>query len=207
MTSVRNFDRKKRNKENRKQKPVILIVAEGENVTESKYFKSFQRQNASCNIRIIIAKHVTDPEGMLQAIERRWRDLELDARKGDQAYVVLDLDCDQNKAELIKELESQTKEVQFIVSNPCFEVWFLLHFRYSTKQYLTSSAVIKDLRTYMPEYEKNADIADKIENLNKSALENAEKLRSYFEDLGYEWPSQDCNPRTDVDMVVKVIKS
>lgn len=43
MTSVRKFDHKKRNIENRKQKPVVLIVAEGDNVTESQYFKSFQK--------------------------------------------------------------------------------------------------------------------------------------------------------------------
>lgn len=46
MTPVRKFENKKRNSESRKQKPIILIVAEGDNVTESQYFKSFQRQKA-----------------------------------------------------------------------------------------------------------------------------------------------------------------
>ena len=207
MTSVRKFDHKKRNIENRKQKPVVLIVAEGDNVTESQYFKSFQKQNASCNIRIIIAKHVTDPEGMLKAVKQRWKELELDARKGDKAYVVLDLDCDDNKASLIKGLEERTKEIQFIVSNPCFEAWFLLHFKYSTKPYYSSEAVIKELKKYMPEYEKTMDAYNKISEKTNFAIKNAEKLREYFEELGYEWPSQECNPRTDVDMVVKMIKS
>ena len=92
MSSERAFEKKKRNTEIRKQKPVILIVAEGENVTESQYFKSFQTQNAKCNIRITLAKHVTDPEGMFKAVQMKWKELGLDARKGDKAYVVLDLD-------------------------------------------------------------------------------------------------------------------
>jgi len=206
MTSVRKFERKRRNTETRKQKPIILIVAEGTNVTESQYFKSFQRQNAKCNIRIIIAKHITDPEGMLKALQQKWHDLGLDSRKGDRAYVVLDLDCDDDKADLIAGLESKTKEVKFIVSNPCFEVWFLLHYRYSTKQYYSSEAVVKDLKTLMPDYEKNLDISDQLESMNCEAIGNAEKLRRYFDELGYKWPSNACNPRTDVDFVVSIIK-
>lgn len=205
MTPVRKFENKKRNSESRKQKPIILIVTEGDNVTESQYFKSFQRQNSKCNIRIIIAKHVTDPDGMVKAIKQKWKELELDARKGDKAYVVLDLDCDDDKANIIRKLGNKTKEVQFVVSNPCFEVWFLLHFRYSTKPYYSSDAVIKDLKTYIPEYEKNMDLSYKIADNTIKALENAEKLRKYFEELGCEWPSNARNPQTDADDVIRTI--
>ena len=85
MTSARRFESKKRNSELRKQKPIILIVAEGENVTETQYFRSFQRRNADKNIRIILAKHVTDPEGMLKALQNKWKEMSLDSRKGDKA--------------------------------------------------------------------------------------------------------------------------
>ncbi len=206
MTPERKFDKKKRNIESRKPKPVILIVAEGENVTETQYFKSFQNQNASCNIRLTLAKHITDPEGMLKAIQTRWKDLGLDARKGDRAYVVLDLDCDDNKAKLIKTIQRKAKETRFIISNPCFEVWFLLHFKYSTKQFVNSDNVLKDLKTYIPGYKKNLDVSGKIEPLREQAIANSEKLREYFVELGYEWPSNACNPYTDVDILMKRIK-
>ncbi len=207
MSTERFFEKKKRNTETRKQKPVILIVAEGENVTESQYFKSFQRQNPTCNIRLALAKHVTDPEGMLKAIQIRWKELGLDARKGDKAYVVLDLDCDRDKARLIRKIQKDSKETQFIISNPCFEVWFLLHFRYSTKQYLSGDAVIKDLKTFIPVSKKELDISSQLDSSRKTAIENAEKLRQYFDELGYEWPSIECNPMTDVDIVVKKTNS
>lgn len=207
MSSERFFEKKKRNTESRKQKPVILIVAEGENVTESQYFKSFQKQNSTCNIRLALAKHVTDPEGMLKAIQIRWKELGLDARKGDKAYIVLDLDCDHDKAALINRIQKNSKEAQFIVSNPCFEVWFLLHFRYSTRQYLSGDAAVKDLKTYISEYKKNLDISDQLYSSRNMAIENAERLRKYFEELGYDWPSVECNPMTDVDLIVKKINS
>ncbi len=207
MSTERSFEKKKRNTETRKQKPVILIVAEGENVTESQYFKAFQKQNPKCNIRLALAKHVTDPEGMLKAIQVRWKELDLDARKGDKAYIVLDLDCDQNKAALIRKIQKNSKEAQFIISNPCFEVWFLLHFRYSTKQYLSGEAVIKDLKTFVPEYKKNLDISGQLDSSRGMAIKNAKRLRNYFDELGYDWPSDECNPMTDVDIIVKKIIS
>jgi len=181
-------------------------VAEGENVTESQYFKSFQKQNSRCNIRIILAKHITDPEGMLKAVQLKWRELELDARKGDKAYVVLDLDCDENKAALIKRLQLKSKEVQFIVSNPCFEVWFLLHFKYSTKEFLSGNAVVHELRNYISEYEKNLDVSGMLAPLQDKAFNNVDKLIKYFDEMGYKWPSIECNPRTDAGMIVDVIK-
>lgn len=47
---ARSFSRKKRNTATRRQKPLILIIAEGQNVTESQYFRHFQEQHADYNI-------------------------------------------------------------------------------------------------------------------------------------------------------------
>ncbi len=206
MTPERKFERKRRNTENRKQKPIILIVAEGENVTETQYFKSFQKQNGKCNIRLTIAKHITDPEGMLRAIQIRWKEMGLDARKGDRAYVVLDLDCNDDKAQLIKRIQATAKETRFIISNPCFEVWFLLHFKYSTKQFANSDEVIRNLKVYIPGYRKNLDVSETIDSMREQAKVNAKKLRDYFDELGYEWPSNDCNPCTDIDILLNKIE-
>ncbi len=205
MTSARRFESKKRNSELRKQKPIILIVAEGENVTETQYFRSFQRRNADKNIRIILAKHVTDPEGMLKALQNKWKEMSLDSRKGDKAYVVLDLDCDEKKAALISELGMKARDVEFIVSNPCFEVWFLLHYKYSTKQFYSGEAVIKELRSYIPNYEKNLDVSGKLETLEQEAIQNSDKLRKFFVNQKCRWPAIDCNPRTDADLIVRTL--
>ena len=51
---ARSFSRKKRNTATRRQKPLILIIAEGQNVTESQYFRHFQEQHADYNIKILI---------------------------------------------------------------------------------------------------------------------------------------------------------
>ena len=201
----RKFERKKRNTAKRKQRPVILIVAEGTNVTETQYLRSFQSQNHKCSIKTFIAKHVTDPEGMLKAIQHKWEELELDERKGDRAFIVLDLDCSDEKAALIKDLSRRFEKVSFIVSNPCFEIWFLLHYRYSTKQYYSSAEAVKDLKKYIPDYEKTTDIYEQLLPKIGKALKNAEDLRTFFLEQGSDWPSNACNPKTDADLLMKHI--
>ncbi len=85
---------------------------------------------------------------------------------------------------------------RFIVSNPSFEIWLLLHFKYTTKHCADGNAVINELKRYIPDYEKNRDCflacADRIQE----AISNSAKLEQYFE--GCFWPSVECNPRTDM---------
>ena len=58
----RQFDRKRRDKQKRRPKPLILLVAEGTNVTESQYFSSFQNQNAEYMIKVLKPGHRTVPK-------------------------------------------------------------------------------------------------------------------------------------------------
>ena len=117
----RKFDRKSRNTAKRKQRPVLLIVAEGENVTESQYFRHFLKPNSEFTIRMVAAKHVTDPAGMLETLQKKWHVFGLDEKKGDAAFIVVDLDCSNEKAKTIKALKQISKGIKFIVSNPSLD--------------------------------------------------------------------------------------
>ena len=91
-------------------------------------------------------------------------------------------------------------------ANPCFEVWFLFHFRYSTHAYYTSAEAVKDLKNYIPNYEKNLDVAPLIADDLGTAMKNAERIKKHYENLGAEWPSNACNPRTDVPVIIDAMK-
>ena len=60
----------------------------------------------------------------------KWNELELEEDIGDKGFIVLDIDNDERKAIKVYELIQNNKypSIRFIVSNPAFEVWFLLHF-------------------------------------------------------------------------------
>ena len=200
----RSFSKKPRNQAKKNPKPIILLIAEGHNVTESQYFKSFQSQYANYNIKFLIPGSTTDPEGMLRIIERYWNEYDLSPERGDIGFVILDLDCDNSKADLIHSLAARSDNVRFVVSNPCFEVWFMLHFKYSTRA-MTSKEAVKEVKTFIPEYEKTLDVFPLLKDKLDTAIENVDRLKKYYRDIGAVWPSDECNPLTDVPIVIEAI--
>ena len=176
----RNFQKKKRNDVKRKRKPVMLITAEGRNKTEKQYFNSFQDQHGKYSIRFATGLE-TDPVGMLKAMEKAWKKNELSEKDGDKAYIVLDMDCKPKKIQLVKELQKKSKNIQFIVSNPCIEVWFILHFIYTTHQFKDSKEPKKELAKYIPGYEESMDISAILRPMLNDAEKHLEQLKGYYE--------------------------
>jgi hypothetical protein len=95
---------------------------------------------------------------------------------------------------------------QAIVSTPCFEIWLLLHLRYSTKMYISSGkksaaqCLIDDLLTVLPAYKKNTidwfdDLSDKI----NIAIKNAKKLQVYNK------KTDSINPGTNMHELIEYL--
>lgn len=201
----RNFQKKKRNDVKRKRKPVMLITAEGRNKTEKQYFNSFQDQHGKYSIRFATGLE-TDPFGMLKAMEKAWKKNELSEKDGDKAYIVLDMDCKTEKIQLVKELQKKSKNIQFIVSNPCIEVWFILHFIYTTHQFKDSKEPKKELAKYIPGYDESMDISAILRPMLNDAEKHLEQLKGYYETLGVAWGDADCNPMTDIVEVLEELE-
>ncbi len=197
---------KKRGTNRRKLKPVYLIITEGKNKTEVMYLSHFQDQEKSYSIRFVKAGYKTDADSLYKALIDKWDELDLSAKKGDRGFVVLDIDNDSLKAKKVSDLAkgNTNTAVRFIVSNPTFEVWFLLHFKYSTKVFKDGNAVIKELRRFIPNYEKNRDCYEDCKDRMKTAVDNSIILSEYYSDS--EWPSVECNPRTDMGILVACLE-
>lgn len=201
----RNFQKKKRNDVKRKRKPVMLITAEGRNKTEKQYFNSFQDQHGKYFIRFATGLE-TDPVGMPKAMEKAWKKNELSEKDGDKAYIVLDMDCKPEKIQLVKELQKKSKNIRFIVSNPCIEVWFILHFIYTTHQFKDSKEPKKELAKYIPGYEESMDISAILRPMLNDAEKHLEQLKGYYETLAVAWGDADCNPMTDIVEVLEELE-
>lgn len=201
----RDISLKKRGTKAKKERVTYLIVAEGRNKTETMYLSHFQEQGKDYYIRFVKAGNKTDAESLYKTLTAKWKELGLSAASGDKGFVVLDIDNDSNKAEKVISLikENKNEAISFIVSNPVFEIWFLLHYRFTTKFYADGDAVIKDLKKYIPNYEKNFDSYELCKDKLSVALENVNKLTQRYE--GVNWPSKDCNPRTDVANLIRII--
>lgn len=202
------FQQKARGSACRPQNINILIAAEGKNATETNYFRSFNREHAGFVIHFV-RKGSTDPKNMMKDLADAWKSLKLSIEKGDKAFIVLDLDCDiyAEKLKQIIQLSKKNKHVTFIVSNPCFEVWFLMHYLYSTHPFANSGEVIQalDAKNRIPGYGKSMNVYHWIKDNLYTALANSEKLDQFYNSQGLVWPSNQCSPRTDVPKLINLL--
>ncbi len=201
----RDIGIKRRGGVKRKTKPVYLIIAEGKNKTEMTYLSNFQEQGKPYSIQFVKAGNNTDGESLYKTILTKWEELDLSGDKGDRGFIVIDIDNDPLKAEKVMKLTRRNKNlaIQFVVSNPTFELWFLLHYKYTTKFFADGEGVIKELKKYIHNYAKNGDYYKLLSNKTLNAVMNSEKHAKFHE--GKQWPSVACNPRTDMADLVKLL--
>jgi hypothetical protein len=199
----RQISIKKRGSAQRKDKSVYLIITEGKNKTETLYLSHFQEQGKDYRIQFVKAGNNTDAESLYKILTAKWEENELSEEKGDKGFIVLDIDNDPLKAQKVQKIihDNRYPAIEFIVSNPTFEIWFLLHFKYTTRQYENGEAVIKDLKKYIERYAKNGDYFDELQGGLKQALKYAQRLETHHGDK--PWPAVECNPRTDMGNVIK----
>lgn len=182
---VRKVDQKKRGKVSRKTKKIILIGAEGKNQTERKYFKAFNQVQSE--YKIMAGKgNNTDPVGVVEDLLKSAKQEELDLKDGDMLACFIDVDFKKGRDQELRAAMKLARQnnISVFLSNPCFEIWYLLHFRYSTKLYGSNEEVIKELGSYISDYSKSKDVYDVIENKIDQALLNTKRLESYHLENG-----------------------
>ena len=201
MGRLENFKTRGRNHGNRQRNPLIVIGCEGKNKTEEIYFKNYNSKK--CMIRFSNG-NCTDPVGIVNNLVT-FINNELGREENDKYYAVFDTDINKGLQSQIDEAKSIAKEngVEIITSTPSFEIWFRLHFGFTTKLYNSSDDVIDDLNGKIDEYKKSKNIYPIIAQKTKEALKNAKRLEKHHVDLGHALYTDECNPYTATYKVVE----
>lgn len=189
----------------RKQKSKILIAAEGKNKTEKTYFSNFEDGKKTYNITYARGNN-TDPLKLVKMLIKEIDELKLDLQDDDVAYCIFDTDVDPNKNKIIEEAIqlARRNNIKIITSSPCFELWFLLHYDYTTAN-MDSEEVIKRLKEYYPKYEKNINIYPDIIKEIDLAIDRAKKLEKYQTDNNRRIGTVEANPNTEVYKIVEYL--
>ena len=193
---------KPRNKKNK-----IIIAVEGKNKTEKIYFDNFD--DGKKNYSITIARgNDTDPMKLVRNLEKEMRKREISLKNGDKVFCVFDVDIDYKKNKVIEEAKEFASKngIQIITSTPCIELWFLLHYDYTTAP-LTNNEVMKRLKKYYPKYEKNINIYMDINSKTSKAIENAKKLEIYQKENNRIIGTVEANPNTEIYKIVEYLLS
>ncbi|MFP3872069.1 MAG: RloB family protein [Candidatus Aenigmatarchaeota archaeon] len=186
----------------REPQSILVIVSEGEK-TELKYFSNYRKRG--CGLKIETPNtSKTDPLGLVKYAERQIRKNELEPDGDDEVWCVFDVD--QNKENIKKAVdEAEDNDINIALSNPCFELWFLLHFELRQTE-LSCDDTIDNLKKYLPDYSKNQDIFYEIVDKRDEAISHAKKLNEiHSERRNNELYSPESNPSTQVFKLIEYI--
>ena len=166
--------------------PIILVVCEGV-VTEPEYVEGFRLAHGATTVRVQVESPGGDPKALVERAAALRDKAELEARRArdrnlryDEVWCVFDVDRHQRLDEAVR--EGARTGVELAISNPCFELWLLLHFGEQTAHLSTRQARDR-LRGHLPGYAKHlrfSDVADGCED----AVRRAKALDKRQEELG-----------------------
>ena len=203
--SEHGYTPKKRNSNRRKRKKIIFIATEGKNKTEKLYFKKFN----SDKVQIRFAKGgSTDPVNMVSELLSECKDMGFDPEAGDTAYCVLDSDfaASKNSQISLADKKAEANDLSLIVSSPCFEIWYLCHYDYSTKAFGSNEEVINELKKRIPQYDKNKeDMYELLRPMQDNAVQNAKRLEKYNLQSGKKPHAVEFMPSTEVYRIIETI--
>ena len=206
MGATRKGIELKRGKKRRAKKNIILLALEGDNKTERLYFGNFRNHDKYV---IHIAKgNDTSPMQMIKSLKKDFSRLEINTSDNDIAACIFDSDIDLGKQTEINKCiaDAKNQNIEIIISNPCFEIWYLSHFVVSTKYYKNED-VINELKKYIPDYNKAKNVYPEIYMLTNEAIKNAKALENHHKDLNRNLGDMRANPSTNVYKMVEVLTS
>lgn len=186
-------------------RPTALIVCEGKK-TEPAYLQGLIEYLRVHPANAQIHEGISDADAV--SIVKRTKQIFEATPDFDHVFVVVDAEQQnlqkamQTAAKPLKRADGQKLPMQFIVTNPCFEFWLLLHFAYTTKPFRNYHEVHADLIAHLPNYTKgDRNIFDHVKHGLESALAHAERLKQALAAA-----NADC-PNTDMHWLVQLLKT
>lgn len=153
-----------------------LILCEGE--TEENYFKGFvtkdsnKRKFSAISVEIYKPKDHS-PKGLVSEAKNRIKQAIKEKSPYDFVWVVFDRDGHQNIQAAFHEARTFKYSIKIGFTITCFEYFVLLHFIKSTKAYPDCDGVVKELKKYIPEYEKASNLYKTLEPYKDIGFENS----------------------------------
>ena len=127
------------------------------------------------------------------------------AKYADYDYYWLVFDCDDNSQEELQRViaKAERNKVHWCFSNPCFELWYLLHFVYRDTPLTASDLKKRLLKEWIPGYNETMEGVWKLlSDKTDVAVRHALRLLPYETRDEWKQKLQQANPSTNVDELV-----
>lgn len=171
---------------------MIIIATEG-SVTEVDYFNQLQEQAVLSPLRFQIkvispVENKTAPNQIIKSLTNFKREYQIKA--DDELWMVIDRD--RWRVNMLSDIQTQCRQkgIGLCISNPCFELWLILHYKDLTKESDESKADLRKnkkqghktyIKRYISDLMGNENLTDftRLFPLITTAIENAQLLRNY----------------------------
>ncbi len=193
--------------------PKLIIIATEGACSEKKYFEELRFQKGKANIHVEVLNTMDSKSsptyvlGRLDSFKRKYT-----LKKGrDELWMVIDVDRWGSKKLSLIAQQCEQKNYHLAVSNPCFELWLLLHhksldefsqneldlFR-KNPRINNKTTIEKELIRVCGRYSKSNLISEDYIPYIEKAIREAERI----DDLQHRWPQ---NLGTRVYLLAKAI--
>ena len=164
--------------------------------TEPIYFDSLRNDKRLSTTHIDIKGEGKVPKSLIARAE---------AIKSEKEYNAVWCVFDRDDHKKIDQARKQAKDngINIAFSNPCFELWYLLHFKDQTAN-IHRKDVERNLKKHVPKYSKSMDLYDEIKDRQIDAIDRANELRKHQKENDDEITS---NPSTNVDELVTYLNN
>jgi hypothetical protein len=198
----------KRTRGQRIPRKLILIVVEGEE-TEYNYFNDLKAELRLPTTEIqVYSGSGGDP---CKVVEKANSYRNKMTSKPDEVFCVFDYD---NKREQYEQALKKAQDYGFeesITSIPCFEIWLILHFQYTSRSFQNCSEVETQVQQNLvnaklvnntAQYDKSLRYYNLLKDKLEQAIENAERLEKEQQEIDLVH----ANPSTKVHLLVKKLR-
>ncbi len=147
----------------RDPRPTVLVLCEGEE-TEKQYLEKFALHHKNARIKVEVASETGVPFSLVEFAKKYKREIEKRAKRQmdqniayDSVWCVFDIDEHPRVADA--RVMADANDINLAISNPCFELWLVLHLRDSPgMQHRHAMQAL--LETLDPKYEKDVKHVD-----------------------------------------------
>ncbi|MFE6282570.1 RloB family protein [Streptomyces sp. NPDC057877] len=168
-----------------------MLVVCGSKETERQYLQGLREHLRNSAVSVVVRGKACSPT-QLVAYARTQRDLSRGSF--DEVWCVFDVDQFVDVAEAV--VAARRAGIRVAVSNPCFELWLLLHFAPQTAHVATYRKLLPLLQRHVPGYDKTRLDFGRFREGRGEAVERARRLDPSGED-------HESNPSTSVWRLVE----
>jgi hypothetical protein len=191
-----------RRKASRATRPLVTVFCEGKN-TEPDYILAFAKD---CGVKVHIENEIGAPVTLVDAAAelRKQKTKGSDSfGKNDPIWVVFDRDEHPNIEQAFDKARGNSIDVAF--SNPCIEVWAILHFRDHDRP-LHRHEMQRALEEIMPSFKANKSKRFDF-GLMRPGYNDADRRAARMEQRRIEQGDPKGNPYTDMYLLMRLIKA